>query len=84
MPTYEYKCERCGYSVEVHHSMKDNPLVECPHCRSMTKRSITGGSGFILKSGGSKYFGYNVGSLCGKEQTCCGSTTSCETRPCDK
>jgi putative FmdB family regulatory protein len=84
MPTYEYMCEHCGYSIEVQHSMNDNPSVECPHCKSVTKRLITGGSGFILKGGGSKYFGDNGGSHCGKEQTCCGRSTPCETRPCDK
>lgn len=84
MPTYEYKCNDCGNVFDVNHSMQEDPQVLCPQCKSHAKKIITGGSGFILKGGGSKYFGENTGSRCGKEQTCCGRSTPCETRPCDK
>ncbi len=30
MPTYEYKCEKCGRHFDVHHSFRDHPEVKCP------------------------------------------------------
>ena len=83
MPTYEYKCGKCGNIFEVRHSMSENPGVLCPKCKSGTQRIITGGSGFILKGGGSNITD-NFSTKCGKEQTCCGKETPCEVRPCEK
>jgi len=84
MPTYEYKCERCGYSFEMHHSMKEDPRVDCPECWASARRVITGGSGFILKTSGAGSMVNTQGAKCGKEQTCCGKETPCEIRPCEK
>jgi len=80
MPTYEYKCERCGYQFEVTHSMNENPVVFCPECKTRSKKIITGGTGFIMKGSHQK----DTGIQCGREQTCCGKSVPCETRPCDK
>jgi putative FmdB family regulatory protein len=82
MPTYEYKCKKCGYLFEVSHSMITKHEVSCPQCRSEAKRIITGGSGFIIKGSSSNKLSASHGIKCGKEQTCCGKTTPCETRPC--
>jgi putative FmdB family regulatory protein len=84
MPTYEYKCEKCGSLFEVSHSISKNHEVSCPQCGSEAKRIITGGSGFIIKGSSSNRSNNNQSIKCGKEQTCCGKTTPCETRPCDK
>lgn len=80
MPAYEYKCEACERVFEVSHSMNEDPVILCPECKSSAKRVITGGTGFILK--GSHQ--HSAGIQCGREQTCCGRSTPCETRPCDK
>jgi putative FmdB family regulatory protein len=84
VPTYEYKCEQCGYVFEVRHSMNEDPLLLCPECKSKAQRMITGGSGFILKTSGAGSMVNTQGTKCGKEQTCCGKETPCETRPCEK
>jgi putative FmdB family regulatory protein len=84
MPTYEYKCNHCGHIFDVRHSMNDEPIVNCPHCGSESKRIITGGSGFILKATGKSSISNSQGTKCGKEKTCCGKETPCEIRPCDK
>jgi putative FmdB family regulatory protein len=84
MPTYEYKCKKCGSLFEVSHSISKNHEVSCPQCGSEAKRIITGGSGFIIKGSRSNSLKNNEGIKCGKEETCCGKTTPCETRPCDK
>ena len=42
--------------------------------------NIGRGTGFILKGSHQK----DTGIECGREQTCCGRSTPCETHPCDK
>lgn len=51
MPTYEYKCGRCG-TFEQWQSIKDDPLAVCPKCGSRVERLISTGGGFILKGAG--------------------------------
>ncbi|MDI6890268.1 MAG: zinc ribbon domain-containing protein [Thermodesulfovibrionales bacterium] len=84
MPTYEYKCEHCGYLFEVRHSMTENPGILCPECKSEAKRIITGGSGFILKGSSTSSMKDNLTTKCGKDQTCCGNASPCEIRPCER
>lgn len=51
-PTYQYVCEKCGYSFERFHSIKKT-LRKCPKCSLIfLKRKISGGTGFILKGSG--------------------------------
>jgi putative FmdB family regulatory protein len=83
MPTYEYRCDECGYLFELNHSMKENPTVFCPNCKNQVRKHITGGNGFILRGSSSNIAG-NLSTKCGKEETCCGKETPCEIRPCDK
>jgi len=52
MPTYEYKCTKCGYIFEEFQSINDRPFNECPKCKGKTERVITGGTGFLLKGTG--------------------------------
>lgn len=53
MPTYEYSCKCCNHYMEVVQSIKDDPLKECPSCKtSSLERLISGGSGFALRGGG--------------------------------
>lgn len=80
MPAYEYKCETCEHIFEVSHSMNENPVMLCPDCNASAKKVISGGTGFIMKRSNQK----DTGIQCGREQTCCGRSTPCETRPCDK
>lgn len=52
MPTYDYKCEKCGYKFEELQSMSAAPLTECPQCKGKVKRLISGGTGMIFKGSG--------------------------------
>jgi len=52
MPTYEYKCTKCGHAFEAIQSMKDKPLSRCPDCRGSVRRVIHGGMGIIFKGSG--------------------------------
>lgn len=53
MPTYDYKCDACGYRFEKFQSITAEPERICPVCgeRNVT-RLLTGGSGLIFKGSG--------------------------------
>ncbi len=52
MPTYEYRCDSCGYVFEEFQSMKDAPLTKCPKCQGKIHRLIGTGAGLIFKGSG--------------------------------
>ena len=52
MPTYEYKCRKCGHTFEMFQSMKDEPIKNCPKCDGEVKRLIGPGAGPIFKGSG--------------------------------
>ncbi len=52
MPTYEYKCEKCGHGFEHFQNMSDKRLSKCPKCRGKLKRLLGAGAGIIFKGSG--------------------------------
>jgi putative FmdB family regulatory protein len=52
MPTYDYKCTKCGYAFEFFQRMTEEPLTKCPKCSSVVKRLIGNGAGIIFKGSG--------------------------------
>jgi len=53
MPTYDYKCENCGYDFERFQSITARPICRCPRCgQRELKRLIGSGSGLIFKGSG--------------------------------
>lgn len=52
MPTYDYKCEECGYEFEKFQSMMEDPIKKCPECNGKVKRLIGSGAGLIFKGSG--------------------------------
>lgn len=52
MPTYEYKCTKCGYCFEEFQKMSAAPTKACPKCRGRVKRLIGAGAGFLFKGSG--------------------------------
>lgn len=51
MPTYTYRCQKCGEEIEVVQSMSDPPLKRCRSCRGALKR-IFHPVGIVLKGSG--------------------------------
>lgn len=51
MITYEYECRHCNFTKEECHSIKDDPIFNCPNCDSKEpmSRNIGLAGGFILK-----------------------------------
>jgi len=54
MPTYDYKCQKCGHQYAVFQSMKDDRLTDCPleECDGQLKRLLGTGAGIIFKGSG--------------------------------
>jgi putative FmdB family regulatory protein len=52
MPTYEYKCDECGYRFEKFQRMTEARLTECPECQGAVRRLIGAGAGIIFKGSG--------------------------------
>jgi putative FmdB family regulatory protein len=85
MPTYEYKCDSCGYTFEKFQSMSDKPISICPECGGKVQRLISGGAAVIFKGASSYVTDYDPvqSPACGRERPCCGRETPCDRRPCD-
>jgi putative FmdB family regulatory protein len=53
MPTYDYRCDSCGYRFEEIQSIKAEPLRTCPECKQESLRRLLGtGAGLIFKGSG--------------------------------
>ncbi len=53
MPSYDYKCEKCGQVFEFFQSMSEESKKDCPNCGTPSlKRLIGGGLGLIFKGSG--------------------------------
>jgi putative FmdB family regulatory protein len=52
MPTYDYRCPKCGHVFELFHSMKDDAPKKCPKCRTRARRVPAGGAGLLFKGSG--------------------------------
>lgn len=84
MPTYEYKCEKCGSQFELFQSMKDKPADKCPECGGRVKRLLGAGAGVIFRGRGFYQTDYKKGPSetdkkgsgkapsCGGDCSCCG------------
>lgn len=52
MPTYDYRCTKCGHRFELFHGIKDETRRRCPKCRSKAERVPAGGAGLLFKGTG--------------------------------
>ena len=51
MPTYEYRCNSCGYDFEAVQKFEDEPLTVCPKCGSEL-RKVFNSVGIVFKGSG--------------------------------
>jgi putative FmdB family regulatory protein len=51
MPTYEYRCAKCGEDLEVFQSFSDPPLTRHEHCGGKLSKVLSA-AGVILKGSG--------------------------------
>lgn len=52
MPTYEYECQKCGFTFELMQGINDKPRSRCPLCRGKVQRLIGAGVGVLFKGSG--------------------------------
>ena len=52
MPTYDYRCSKCGHRFELFHAITDDSPKRCPKCRSRSVRVPAGGAGLLFKGSG--------------------------------
>ncbi len=52
MPTYEYRCNKCGKRFDLFQKMNDKPIDVCPSCKGDVTRIIGSGMGIIFKGSG--------------------------------
>jgi putative FmdB family regulatory protein len=51
MPTYTYRCQKCGHEFERFQSMSDEPVKRCEKCKSKVQR-VFHPVGIVLKGSG--------------------------------
>ena len=51
MPTYTYRCQKCGHEFERFQSMSDEPVKRCEKCRGKVQR-VFHPVGIVLKGPG--------------------------------
>ncbi|MDD5382033.1 MAG: zinc ribbon domain-containing protein [Candidatus Margulisbacteria bacterium] len=51
MPSYDYKCAKCGHVFEVQQRISEEPLKYCPICKGPIHRLISP-AGIIFKGSG--------------------------------
>lgn len=52
MPTYGYRCPKCGHEFEKLQKITDESRARCPECDTMAERLISGGAGVVFKGSG--------------------------------
>jgi putative FmdB family regulatory protein len=52
MPTYAYRCPKCGQGYEKLQRISDRTRAKCPECGTRGERLISGGAGLVFKGSG--------------------------------
>ena len=52
MPTYDYRCTKCGYTFAVEQSIHDKPLTRCKKCRGKLEKLLPRTLNLIFKGSG--------------------------------
>lgn len=68
MPTYEYRCLKCGKNFEAFQPITEVPLKECKYCLGKVERVIGLGGGIIFKGSGFYATDYRKGDYKEKEK----------------
>lgn len=69
MPTYHYRCNKCGHEEDIFQRMTDDSLTKCTKCGAEAfERVISAGGGFVLKGSG-----FYSTDYCGSKSTSGGS-----------
>jgi len=86
MPTYDYKCDKCGHQFEQFQNMSDDPLHECPECSGPVQRLMGTGAGVIFKGSGfyeTDYKRKNTSAACDGAKAGCTKAETCKSAQSD-
>lgn len=56
---YDYVCENCNHEFTKEQRITENPIKECPKCKSKSVKRLISGCTFVLKGGGWSDTGYS-------------------------
>jgi putative FmdB family regulatory protein len=78
MPTYEYRCDKCGHEFEREQRITEDPIKSCPKCRSQKARRLISVTSFVLKGGGwySDLYSSGSGKQKNDSESASGSTSA--------
>ena len=78
MPTYDYKCPKCGTEFQEFQKMSDRPVARCPKCKAKAERQMSAGGGFVFKGSGFYLtdYGRNAHRKTGSEPAKAGASES--------
>ena len=68
MPIYEYRCTKCGHTLEAIQKIDDRPLSKCPECSGKLEKLVSRAA-FQLKGGGWFNEGYGGGGSSSKSSS---------------
>jgi putative FmdB family regulatory protein len=69
VPTYDYKCTKCGYEFAVEQSILDKPLVRCRKCRGKLEKMLPKSLNLIFKGSGFYITDYKKPDTKGRKST---------------
>ena len=52
MPTYDYKCPKCGTEFQEFQKITAKAGAKCPKCGAKAERQLSGGAGLVFKGSG--------------------------------
>jgi putative FmdB family regulatory protein len=52
LPTYAYRCRKCGHQFELFHGINERAKRRCPKCRGFAARVPSGGVGVLFRGSG--------------------------------
>ena len=52
MPTYEYRCDKCGHEFEREQRITEDAIKTCPKCKAQKAKRLISATSFVLKGGG--------------------------------
>ena len=62
VPTYDYECANCGFTLEIFQQISEKVKRKCPNCKRMKLRRLIGpGSGVIFKKGFGGFYSQDYG-----------------------
>jgi putative FmdB family regulatory protein len=61
VPTYDYRCTKCGHTFAVEQSILDKPLSRCKKCRGKLEKMLPRNINLIFKGSGFYVTDYKKG-----------------------